>query len=72
MRDHEINGKTFLNVLLRGILVFQVSEALNKHKFLRQQFVGPKKLYSSFSALVHTNENCNPFKYSKLNSFSTY
>ena len=41
MRDHEINGKTFL---LRGILVFQVSEALNKHKFLRQQFVGPKKV----------------------------
>lgn len=32
MRDHEINGKTLLNVLLR-ILVFQVSEALNKQKF---------------------------------------
>lgn len=31
MRDHDINGKTLLNVLLRGIniLVFQVSEALN-------------------------------------------
>ena len=29
MRDHDIHGKTLLNVLLRGILVFQVSEALN-------------------------------------------